>query len=190
MNHAKLTELGHNQNVDFDAIEKDISNERKLQKDMKIKENDADIAERVVDDGEIHNQGEDKCEAVLTNQQDRPEEGNESNNHVSTDEGPDDANMQALKFLYDVLSHFLLQYCKIVFEVTLLFFLCPHVERSGHIILPCLSVYPKFNVKKLNISMLLQNYPSHKTHVWYVSTCHFEHLMRVICQSWRSNFQA
>ena len=35
-----------------------------------------------------------------------------------------------------------------------------------------LSVCPKLNVKN-NISLLLQNYPSHKTHVRYESTCHW-----------------
>ena len=49
-----------------------------------------------------------------------------------------------------------------------LFYQCPSVYVSF-----CPSVCQKLNVKTFNISLLLQNYRSHKTCDWYVSTCHW-----------------
>ena len=50
---------------------------------------------------------------------------------------------------------------------------------GGHFGLPvsvCFSVCPSVRPKltgnvKLNISMLLQNYPCNKTHIWYMNKC-------------------
>ena len=50
----------------------------------------------------------------------------------------------------------------------------PASKDWGHIVLPvsvCLSVCLS-KTECRNISLSLQNYPSHKTHVWYTSTCH------------------
>ena len=61
------------------------------------------------------------------------------------------------------------------------FFMPPHRKIGGILLcrfpsvcLPvCLCFCPKFNVKNLRFPRYSKTiYPSHKTHVWYVITCH------------------